>query len=77
MEGQQAFGEATHFLMRKHYPYRPGHPSANICPAKPMVETPTMVATSAHAEPLQSYPMITEVSRWIDTAPFGNVKQPF
>ena len=26
MEGQQAFGEVTHALTRKHYPYRPGHP---------------------------------------------------
>ena len=27
MKGQQAFGEVTHALMRKHNPYRPGHPA--------------------------------------------------
>ena len=29
MKGQQAFGEVTHALMRKHHPYRPGHLGAN------------------------------------------------
>ena len=52
MMGQQAFGEATHALMRKHYPYCPWHPGAHLCPAESMVETPametfTMVETSA------------------------------
>ena len=42
--GEQAFGEVTHALMRKHYPYRPGHPGAHLCLAKSMVETPTMAA---------------------------------
>ena len=43
MKGQQAFVEVTHAfaLMRKYYPYRPGHPGAHLCPAKSMVETPT------------------------------------
>ena len=44
MKGQQAFGEVTHALMFKHNPYRPGHPGAHLCPAKSMVETPTMAA---------------------------------
>ena len=60
MKGEQAFGEVTHALMRKHYLYRPGHPGAHLCPAKSMVETPTMAAPRAHAEPLQSYPVIRE-----------------
>ena len=34
MKGQQPFGEVTHALMRKHYPYRPGHPGAHLCPVK-------------------------------------------
>ena len=53
----------------------------HLCPAKSMVETPspetpTMAAPWAHAEPLQSYPVIREASRRIDTAPFANVNQP-
>ena len=39
MKGQQALGSVTHALMREHYPYRPGHPGAHLCPAKSMVET--------------------------------------
>ena len=77
MKGQQALGEVTHALMRKQYPYRPGHPGAHLCPAKSIVETPTMAATWAHAEPFQSHPVIREVSRQMDTAPFGNVNQPY
>ena len=63
MKGQQAFGEVTHALTRKHNPYRPGHPGAHLCPAKSMVETPTTTAPWAHAEPLQSYPVLREVGR--------------
>ena len=44
MKGEQALGLVTHALMRKQYPYRPGHPGAHHCPAKSMVETPTMAA---------------------------------
>ena len=77
MKGQQAFGEVTHALMRKHNPYRLGHPGAHLCPAKSMVETPAMAAPWAHAEPLQSYLVITEAIRRMDTAPFGNVVQPY
>ena len=64
-------------LSHKHYSYRPGHPGAHLGPGKSMVETPTMAAPWAHAEPLQSYPVIREVSRRMDTAPFGNVNQPY
>ena len=46
MKGQRAFGEVTHALMRKLYPYRPGHPGARLCPAESMAETtPTVAAT--------------------------------
>ena len=40
MKGEHALGWVSHALMRKHYPYRPGHPGAHLCPAKCMVETP-------------------------------------
>ena len=43
-KSQQVFGEVIHALMRKQYPYRPGHPGTSLCPAKSMVETPTMAA---------------------------------
>ena len=44
-KGQQALGSATRALMRRHYPYRPKHPGAHLCPAKSMVETPIIPAT--------------------------------
>ena len=65
---EQALGSVTHALTRKHYPYRPGHPGAHLCPAKSMVDTPTMAAPWAHVDPLQSYPVIRELNslflRW-------------
>jgi len=75
MKGQQAFGEVTHALMRKHNPYHPGYPGAHLCLAKSMAETnmpigtwpPRPLLTWAHAEPLQSYPVIREASRRMDT----------
>ena len=65
MKDEQAFSEVSHALMRKHYPYRPGNPGAHLCPAKSMVETPTMAATRAHAEPFRSYLVIREVSIFV------------
>jgi len=45
MKGQQAFGEVTHALMRKHNPTSPGYPEAHLCPAKSMVATNRPIGT--------------------------------